>query len=261
VGLKTHAKITLVVRMEAGGIRRYSHVGTGNYNPTTARLYEDVGILSSDAALGADLSELFNFLTGYSKQSRYNKLLVAPGTLRPALQDLIKREADAPDGRIVLKVNNLVDPAIINALYAASQAGAQIDLIVRGICCLVPQVPELSENIRVRSIVGRYLEHSRILRFGSDARGAEYFIGSADIMQRNLDRRVEAIVPVTEPALQARLQEILDVNLADDVLAWALSAEGTWLKVPTVTGINTHRRLQELALARMPTQTPIDVSA
>ncbi|HXM18176.1 MAG TPA: polyphosphate kinase 1 [Candidatus Tumulicola sp.] len=261
VGLKTHAKITLVVRMEAGGIRRYSHVGTGNYNPTTARLYEDVGILSSDTELGADLSELFNFLTGYSKQSRYNKLLVAPGTLRPALQDLIKREADAPDGRIVLKVNNLVDPAIINALYAASQAGAQIDLIVRGICCLVPQVPELSENIRVRSIVGRYLEHSRILRFGSDARGAEYFIGSADIMQRNLDRRVEAIVPVSEPALQARLQEILDVNLADDVLAWELSAEGTWLKVPTVIGINTHRRLQELALARMPTQTPIDVSA
>jgi polyphosphate kinase len=261
VGLKTHAKATLVVRMEAGGIRRYSHVGSGNYNPTTARLYEDVGILSADPDLGADLSELFNFLTGYSKQSRYKKLLVAPGTLRAALLDLIKREADAPDGRIVLKVNNLVDPVTINALYAASAAGAQIDLIVRGICCLEPQVPDLSENIRVRSIVGRYLEHSRILRFGSDARGAEYFIGSADIMQRNLDRRVEAIVPVTDPALRARLQEIIDVSLADDVLAWELGADGTWRKVPTVHGLNTHRRLQELALARMPAPAAVDVSA
>ena len=261
VGLKTHAKITLVVRTEASGIRRYSHVGTGNYNPTTARLYEDIGILSSDQDLGVDLTELFNYLTGYSKQSRYKKLLVAPGSLRPALLDLIKREADAPDGRIIIKVNNLVDPTIIQALYAASQAGARIDLIVRGICCLQPGVPGLSDNIGVRSIVGRYLEHSRIMRFGSDARSPDYFIGSADVMQRNLDRRVEAVIPVSDPALTARLQEILDVNLADDDLAWTPDSDGVWHKVPTVHGINTHRRLQELALARLQAHTPVDVSA
>ena len=261
VGLKTHAKITLVVRQEASGIKRYSHVGTGNYNPTTARLYEDIGILSSDPDLGADLTELFNYLTGYSKQSRYKKLLVAPGTLRPALLELIKREADAPDGRIIIKMNNLVDPSIIQALYAASQAGTQIDAIVRGICCLQPGVPGLSENIRIRSIVGRYLEHSRIMRFGSEARGPEYFIGSADVMQRNLDRRVEAVIPVTDPALQARLQEILDVNLADDALAWELDADGVWHKVPNLLNINTHRRLQELATARLQAHTPVDVSA
>jgi polyphosphate kinase len=261
VGFKTHAKITLVVRQEASGIKRYSHVGTGNYNPTTARLYEDIGILSSDQDLGADLTELFNYLTGYSKQSRYKKLLVAPGTLRPALLELIKREADAPDGRIIIKVNNLVDPTIIQALYAASAAGTQIDAIVRGICCLQPGVPGLSENIRVRSIVGRYLEHSRIMRFGADARGAEYFIGSADVMQRNLDRRVEAVIPVTDVGLQARLQEILDVNLADDALAWELDADGVWHKLPNLLNINTHRRLQELATARLQAHTPVDVSA
>ncbi len=261
VGLKTHAKITLVVRMEDSGIKRYSHVGTGNYNPTTARLYEDIGILSTDQDLGADLTELFNYLTGYSKQSRYKKLLVAPGTLRTALIELIKREAEAPDGRIIMKMNNLVDPTIIQALYNASQAGTQIDLIVRGICCLAPGVPEVSENIRVRSIVGRYLEHSRIMRFGSDARGPEYFIGSADVMQRNLDRRVEAVIPVTDPALKARLQEILDVNLTDDALAWELEADGSWRKVPNVHNYNTHRRLQELATARFQANATIDVSA
>src|SRR5215469_3356604 len=261
VGLKTHAKITLVVRQERAGIKRYCHVGTGNYNPTTARLYEDIGILSADPDLGSDLSELFNYLTGYSKQSRYTKLLVAPGTLRPALLELIKRETDAPDGRIVMKVNNLVDPTIIQALYNASSAGTEIDLIVRGICCLQPGEPGLSENIRVRSIVGRYLEHSRIMRFGSDERGPDYFIGSADVMQRNLDRRVEAVIPVTDPLLQARLQEILDVNLADDALAWSLDGDGVWRKVPTVHNINTHRRLQELALARLQAHTPVDVSA
>jgi polyphosphate kinase len=211
--------------------------------------------------LGADLTELFNYLTGYSKQSRYDKLLVAPGTLRPALLELIKRETDAPDGRIIIKVNNLVDPTIIQALYNASQAGTQIDAIVRGICCLQPGVPGLSENIRIRSIVGRYLEHSRIMRFGSDERGADYFIGSADVMQRNLDRRVEAVIPVTDPVLQARLQEILDVNLTDDALAWTLDGDGVWHKVPTVHNINTHRRLQELALARLQAHTPVDVSA
>src|SRR5271165_2551380 len=261
VGLKTHAKITLVVRQEATGIKRYCHVGTGNYNPTTARLYEDIGILSSDQDLGADLTELFNYLTGYSKQSRYKKLLVAPGTLRPALIELIKREADAPDGRIIIKVNNLVDPTIIQALYGAAQSGTQIDLIVRGICCLQPGADGSANNIRVRSIVGRYLEHSRIMRFGGDERGPEYFIGSADVMQRNLDRRVEAVIAVTDPLLQARLQEILDVDLADDALAWTLDAEGVWHKVPDVLHLNAHRRLQELATARLQAHTPVDVSA
>ncbi|MGH8984111.1 MAG: RNA degradosome polyphosphate kinase [Acidimicrobiia bacterium] len=251
VGLKTHAKILLVVRQEVDGIRRYCHVGTGNYNPKTATLYEDVGILSSDPELGADLSELFNFLTGYSRQGEYRKLLVAPLTLRPAIVERIRREADkGRDGRITLKMNSLVDPALIDALYDASRHGTPIDLIVRGICCLRPGVPGMSETIRVRSILGRFLEHSRVYRFGADPETAEYLIGSADLMPRNLDGRVEALVPVTEPRLRARLAEILAINLADDVLAWELSRDATWHRVPTVEGVDTHHRLQELAVAR-----------
>jgi polyphosphate kinase len=253
VGLKTHAKTTLVVRQEQARIRRYVHVGTGNYNPNTALIYEDVGLLSVDEELGGDLTELFNFLTGYSRQRQYNKLVVTPSggrALREAMLELIEAESSGPGGRIVLKMNSLVDAEIIDALYWASARGTQVDLIVRGICCLVPGVPGLSEGISVRSIVGRFLEHSRIFRFGADDATAHYYIGSADLMPRNLDRRVEAVVPVTEPALRGRLAEILEVNLADDVLAWELSAEGEWAKVPTVRGLNTHERLQELALAR-----------
>jgi polyphosphate kinase len=251
VGLKTHAKILLVVRQEVDGIRRYCHVGTGNYNPKTATLYEDVGVLSSDPDLGADLSELFNFLTGYSRQGEYRKLLVAPLTLRPAMVERIQREADkGSEGRITLKMNSLVDPALIDALYDASRQGTPIDLIVRGICCLRPGVPGMSETIRVRSILGRFLEHSRVYRFGADPETAEYLIGSADLMPRNLDGRVEALVPVTEPRLRGRLAEILAINLADDVLAWELSRDAIWHRVPTVEGVDTHRQLQELALAR-----------
>ena len=250
VGLKTHAKVTLVVRQEESGIRRYCHVGTGNYNPDTARIYEDIGLLTCDEPLGADLSELFNLLTGYSRQRRYRKLMVAPTALRGALLELIGEQAK-PGGRIAIKVNSLVDPEMIDALYAASQAGAEIDLVVRGMCCLRPGVPGLSESIRVRSIVGRYLEHSRIFRFGDPATGeVQHFIGSADLMTRNLDRRVEAVVPVVSPALTARLDEILDVNLHDDELAWTLTADGRWSRVPVTEGINTHVRLQVLARQR-----------
>jgi polyphosphate kinase len=251
VGLKTHAKVTLVVREEAGGIRRYCHIGTGNYNRDTARVYEDLGLLTSDPALGADVGELFNSLTGYSRQARYRKLLVAPDSMRPAVLRLIRRETDRGEaGRIVIKVNNLVDPEMIAALCLASQAGVQVDLIVRSICCLRPGVPGLTENIRVRSLVGRYLEHSRILRFGRDGKDSDYYISSADLMPRNLDRRVEAAVPIRAPELRARLDQVLEVNLSDDTLAWELGSDGEWQRAPKGAGVDTQLRLQEVALRR-----------
>jgi polyphosphate kinase len=249
VGLKTHAKTVLVVRREGDTIRRYCHVGTGNYNPATAALYEDVGLLSGDPTLASDIADLFNRLTGYANGNGYRRILIAPGVLRPRMLELIRQEGDAPDGRIVMKMNSLADPEIIDALYDASEAGTEIDLIVRGICCLRPGMKGLSERIRVRSIVGRFLEHSRIFRFGSDERGPRYYIGSADLMPRNLDGRVECVAPVTDPVLMRRLEEILSVNLADDVLAWELGPDG-WHKVPTEVGLNAHRRLQELAEER-----------
>ncbi|HKV87372.1 MAG TPA: polyphosphate kinase 1 [Candidatus Dormibacteraeota bacterium] len=246
LGLKTHAKVTLVVRREGGHIQHYLHVGTGNYNPNTARAYEDVSLLSADADLGSDVTELFNLLTGYSRQSKYRKLLVAPMSLRAGITQLIEREGMV-GGRIIIKVNNLIDPEIIDALYAASQAGAHIDLLVRSMCSLRPGVPGLSERIRVRSIVGHFLEHSRIFSFGN-AGQPEYYLGSSDLMPRNLDRRVEAVVPVTDSKLRKRLSEILETSLADDVLAWELGPDGVWKHVPTVRGLNSHRRFQELAL-------------
>jgi polyphosphate kinase len=250
VGLKTHAKTCLVVRREGAGVRRYAHIGTGNYNPATARLYEDLGLLTADADLGADITDLFNLLTGYSRQREYRKLLVAPVTMRPGLEALVRREMEHDDGSIVLKMNSLVDAELIDALYEASQAGVRIDLLVRGICCMRPGVPGLSETVRARSIVGRFLEHSRIYRFGSDARGFDYLIGSADWMPRNLDRRVEALTPVEDPALQMRLAEILRVGFDDDELAWELDAEGVWHKVASTRGIHAHRALQALAVER-----------
>lgn len=252
VGLKTHAKTSLVVRQEEGAIRLYGHIGTGNYNPTTARLYEDLGLLTTNREIGADLSELFNYLTGYSQRREYRHLLVAPGTLRAGLVELIKGQAHS-EGKITFKVNNLADPALIDALYSAAQAGCDMDLVVRSVCCLRPGVPGLSEHVRVRSLVGRFLEHSRIFRFGhpgSSTNPASYFIGSADLMVRNLDDRVEAVTPILEAGLTARLDEILEVNLADDVLAWELQPDGTWSKVPTKRGINAQERFMALALAR-----------
>jgi polyphosphate kinase len=248
VGLKTHAKISLVVRREGDGVRRYAHVGTGNYNAQTATIYEDLGVLTADDAVGEDLADLFNLLTGYSRQEDYRRVVVAPHELRPRMRELILGQAHE-GGRIVLKMNALVDPEMIEALYEASRAGAEIDLVVRSICCLRPGIEGVSERIRVRSIVGRYLEHSRVFRFGNDG-DAAYYVGSADLMQRNLDRRVEALIPVTDPSLRGRLDEVLDLLLADDVLAWTLAADGTWTKVPTERGVNTQQRLQELAAER-----------
>jgi len=252
VGLKTHSKAALVVRREEDGIRRYCHVGTGNYNPRTARQYEDVGLLSADPDLAADVGDLFNFLTGYSRYARYRKLVVAPMALRQRITDLIDGEARAgAAGRIAIKVNGLTDPDIIDSLYRASGAGVPIDLVVRGVCNLRPGVPGLSETIRVRSIVGRFLEHSRIYRFGgTDERPLTLLMGSADLMERNLDRRIEVLAPVTDPELQARLLEVLDLNLADDTNSWVLGPTGTWERVPTVEGTSAQRRLQDLARDR-----------
>ncbi|RMG14175.1 MAG: polyphosphate kinase 1 [Cyanobacteria bacterium J055] len=233
VGLKTHTKIALVVRQEEDRIHRYVHIGTGNYNPKTAKLYTDLGLLSCREELGADLTDLFNYLTGYSRQQSYSKLLVAPVSLRDRMLACIRREIDlakeGKEGRIVAKMNALVDPQIIATLYEASQVGVRIDLIVRGICCLRPGVPEVSENIRVISIVGRFLEHSRIFYFqnGGDER---VFIGSADWMPRNLDRRVEAITPVEDPKLAKDLQEILGIMLSDNRQAWELQPDGSYIQ-------------------------------
>jgi polyphosphate kinase len=252
VGLKTHSKAALVVRREEDGIRRYCHLGTGNYNPRTARQYEDLGLLSADPLLGADVGDLFNFLTGYSRHTRYRKLVVAPGALRQRVVELIERETEAgPDGRITIKVNGLTDPEVIDALYRASSAGVPVDLVVRGVCCLRPGVPGLSETIRVRSIVGRFLEHSRIYRFGGvHDRPLTLLLGSADLMERNLDRRIELLFPVGDPELQARLLEVLDLNLADDTQAWELGPDGAWTRVERAAGVSVQRRLQDLARER-----------
>ena len=251
VGLKTHAKVSLVVRREGLAIRRYAHIGTGNYNSKTASLYEDIGLLTADQALCTDVADLFNLLTGYSRQPSYGKLLVAPLTLRAALLELIReQEAAGPAGEIVMKMNSLGDPELIDALYSASQAGTRIDLAVRGVCCLLPGVPGLSDTIRVRSIVGRFLEHSRIFRFGTVAEGRRYLIGSADIMPRNLDHRVEAVVPVERVDLQQRLDEILGAVFADDVLASELGPDGVWRRVPTERGLDAQAELIRLATER-----------
>jgi polyphosphate kinase len=247
VGLKTHGKVVLVVRREGDGIRRYCHIGTGNYNPETARAYEDLGVLTAAPEIGADVGELFNHLTGCGVSGRYRKLLVAPGDLRAGLIARIRAEAAAGDGEITIKVNGLQDPEMIDALYEASRAGVRIDLLVRSICCLRPGVPGLSESIRVRSVVGRFLEHSRIFRFGSAARGHRHYIGSADLMTRNLDRRVEVLAPVEDPALCARLDRILELNLDPNARAWELARDGRWQRTPENGGFSTHERFQELA--------------
>ena len=230
-GLKTHAKTVLVVRRDPDGIRRYCHIGTGNYNSKTARLYTDMGLLTCDARIGADLSDLFNSLTGISRQRHYRVLLVAPATLRQQTLDLIARETAHAQagrrGRIIAKMNALVDPDVIRALYAASQAGVDIDLIVRGICCLVPGVPGVSDRIRVVSIIGRFLEHSRVHYFGNGGE-AEYYIGSADWMPRNLDRRVEVMVPILDRNWHARLHAVLESCLSDNRQAWELGQDGTY---------------------------------
>ncbi len=228
-GLKTHTKIVLIVRRENGKIKRYVHVGTGNYNPKTARLYTDFGLFSAREDLGCDVTELFNYLTGYSRQKEYRQLLVAPVNLRDRMVALIDREAQnqqaGGQGRIVAKMNALVDPMLIRKLYEASIAGVKIDLIIRGVCCLVPGLPNVSENIQVISVIGRLLEHSRVFYFHNNG-DEEIFIGSADWMTRNLDRRVEAVTPVRDPELLRDLQETLGVILSDNRQAWDLHADG-----------------------------------
>lgn len=235
IGLKTHAKLALVVRREADGLRRYVHLGTGNYNTATARAYEDLGLLTCRPEICADASALFNLLTGYSRQSAYRKLLVAPLGLRSGIIDRIEREIAAHqqygNGLVIFKTNALVDPRVIAALYRASQAGVQVDLIVRGICCLRPGIPGLSEAIRVRSVLGRFLEHSRIYYFGNGG-SEEMFLGSADMMQRNLDGRVETLFPIEDPVLRTALRDnLLKRMLADTVNVCELQATGSYIRV------------------------------
>ena len=232
MGLKTHAKLSLVVRDEPTGIRSYCHIGTGNYNPKTARMYEDLGILSSDQELTDDLSKLFNQLSGFAPQSTYGRLLVAPRTLRPGLIEKIDQEIqNAKDGMpsgIQLKLNSLLDEEFVEKLYEASAAGVNVDLLIRGICALKPGVTGLSENIKVRSILGRFLEHSRIFHF-TNAGEDEYWIGSADLMGRNLNRRVESLVRIDKKTHKEYLQEILDIGLSDEVASWHLTND-QWLR-------------------------------
>jgi polyphosphate kinase len=254
VGLKTHTKIALVVRKEKDKIQRYVHIGTGNYNPKTAKLYTDLGLLTCNEDLGADLTDLFNYLTGYSKQKAYRKLLVAPVTLRPRMIEMIEREAEhcrnGGTGRIVAKMNSLVDIKVIQALYKASQAGVKIDLIIRGICCLRPGIEAVSENISVISIIGRFLEHSRIFYFHNNGE-EEIYIGSADWMTRNLSRRVEAVTPIENPKIMKQLQEILGIMLSDNRQAWELQSDGSYIQRKPVNRQkeqSTHKTLMKIAL-------------
>jgi polyphosphate kinase len=252
VGLKTHSKVALVVRDDIDQLRRYVHIGTGNYNAKTARIYEDLGVLTCAPDIGDDAAQLFNHLTGYSRSDDYRNLLVAPRDLRRQLVDLIEHEASfGPEGHITLKCNSIADDEMIETLYRASAAGTRIDLVVRGICCLRAGVPGLSENIRVRSILGRYLEHSRIYRFGHGnivhgerLAGATsdqvYLIGSADLMPRNLNRRVEVMVPIEHARHTAALDQALAFALADDIVAWELPPDDTWSRVGPTESFEPH---------------------
>ncbi len=259
VGLKTHSKTALVLRREEDGVRHYCHVGTGNYNSKTARIYEDIGLLTADHDIGSDVGELFNYLTGFSRHADYRQILVSPVTVRKRVMAMIEEQTEAgPRGRIVLKLNGLTDATMIDALYRASGAGVPIDLSVRGLCRLRPGIPELSENIRVRSLVGSFLEHSRIYRFGGAPKDPsmgeglplKIYIGSADLMGRNLDRRVEVLVPIHDPELQARLFEVLDLVFADETNTWELGPDRRWRRVENVHGVSAQGRLKELAIER-----------
>ena len=257
VGLKTHCKTLLIVRREGAILRRYVHIGTGNYNTRTSRTYVDLGLLTCQQDIGADVSDLFNTLTGLSRQSRFRRLVVAPTGLRSRFLELVDREAvNAAAGRpsgIVLKMNALIDRACVDALYRASRAGVEIDLIIRGACILVPGVEGLSERIRVRSIVGEFLEHSRIWRFENGG-SPEWLIGSGDLMDRNLDRRIEAFVPIEDPQATRLLDEILHTMLADDRRSWSLSSDGRWQRVERLAGkpgeLDAQQRFKVLAELR-----------
>ena len=253
VGFKTHAKLSLVVREEAGVVRRYCHVGTGNYNPKTARMYEDLGLLSSDSDLGEDLNKLFNQLSGFAPLSEYKRLLVAPRTLRSGLLERIDREianqlAGKPAG-IRLKLNSILDEEFIEALYRASQSGVKIDLIVRGICAIRSGIPGVSENIKIRSLLGRFLEHSRIFHF-INAGDDEIYIGSADLMDRNLSRRVESLVRIAEPEHKASLIELLDEYLSDEIANWQMLQNGKWQNISKNSDGSAIENVQQLLIEK-----------
>lgn len=265
IGLKIHSKTIMIVREEGRTIRRYCHIGTGNYNHRTARLYEDLGLLTADQEIGADIASLFNQLTGYGRDIAYNRILVAPETLRHRLADMIEAEtALGADGRIIMKMNSLVDTNLVDLLYRAAAAGVQIDLIIRGICSLRPGYdPEGSDSqskkgttrrIRVRSIVGRFLEHSRVYYFGNGSGPGHpaYFLGSADLMPRNLNRRIEVLTSIDDPKLQSQIDVMFDVLLDDDQLAWELDTDGSWRRNVGADGSNAHELFQHLALAERP---------
>jgi len=233
IGFKTHTKIALIVRKEKGHLRNYFHIGTGNYNSNTSRFYTDLGLLSTDPDIASDLLELFNYLSGFSKQKSYQKLLVSPSSMREQFVLLIKREIkNAEEGKkaeIIAKMNSLVDPEIIKLLYLASEAGVKINLIIRGICCLYPQRKNLSENIQVISIIGHFLEHSRIFWFCNN-HDHKVFIGSADWMRRNLDRRIEAITPIEDYELKSQIYSLLQTYIKDNYFSWIMKEDGSYSK-------------------------------
>ena len=261
VGLKTHAKLSLIIRQEAEGIRRYCHIGTGNYNPKTARGYEDLGLLTDDPQIADDVAYLFNLLSGYSANEDYDRLLVAPQGIRKGLIERIEREIQNQKiglpAQIRFKCNSLVDEATIDALYHASNAGVKVDLWVRGMCALKPKVAQLSENISVRSILGRFLEHSRIFEF-SNAGDTEIWIGSADLMHRNLDRRVESLVQLTEPEQVKFVQELLDLGLSQKIKAWELQPDGQWILNQYDEQNNLLADLHDVLIQRSQKRTQLD---
>jgi polyphosphate kinase len=258
VGLKVHSKIALVVRREGDIMRRYVHLGTGNYNPLTARMYTDLSLFTCDEQIGADATDLFNYLTGYSAKTDFRKLLVAPVSLRRRMEGLILREIEIAKhggkGHLIFKMNALEDPEMIKLLYRASQAGVQVDLLVRGLCCLRPRIPGVSDRIRVSSVIGRFLEHSRIYYFRNGGR-EEVFLGSADLMLRNLNHRIEIVFPVESPSLVHRIRhEILEVYLADDVNAYQAHSDGSYTRAPrseTTGGVDSHQRFMARRSSRL----------
>ena len=252
VGLKTHCKVCLVVREEAGEMRRYVHLASGNYNGKTARVYEDFGILTCNDEVAKDVGELFNYLTGFSKGGEYRRIVVSPAHVRDRVVELIRAQAErGARGRILVKVNGLTDPTVIDALYEASRAGVEIRLIVRTLCCLRPGIEGLSENITVHSVVGEFLEHSRLFIFSRPGEpDFEVYLGSADLMERNLDRRVEAIVPIENPSMRADLLEAFDITWSDDVFTWILGSDRRWRRLQSVNGVVAQSELKSRALER-----------
>ncbi|HEV2427278.1 MAG TPA: phospholipase D-like domain-containing protein, partial [Acidimicrobiales bacterium] len=252
VGLKTHSKTALVVRNEGATTARYAHVATGNYNDTTARTYEDFGLLTADEDVAHDIGELFNFLTGFARDVEYRKIIVSPGHTRQRIVELIGAQRDRGSaGRIDIKVNGLTDPTIIDALYEASAAGVAIRLLARTLCCLRPGVAGLSEHIAVHSVVGEFLEHSRIYSFGHPGEpGHSLYLGSADLMERNLDRRVEVLVPVEGAEARAELLDAFETTWADDAFTWVLGTDRRWRRLQPVTGLSAQAEFKRRALAR-----------